>query len=422
MKKKTWLMTGVALSSAFLLAACGNGGDKGSNTKQTTGDKTGTITVWSAFSGPDLENYQKTINRYNDTNPAYKVKMVPMKADTLKQKLTTAGKSGKGLPDIAELASEQLPYYKDLGVLDSWDSLIKDSDINTKQYVPAAWEIGTLDGKQYGVPDKMDTWVMYYNKDLVDKYASGALDDGIVTYAEVEKAGEAAKKDGIYATSNDWASQNFMNIYLQMGGKWRDGDGKFNIDNKTAKKAWGEWKNLYSKGYVVPSGKDAVKAFMNGKVIFNPEGTWMLSQYQEIKDFEWGETLTLQWDENKVVNASGAGQFAIFKTNDGRSKNLEKGMVDFLTWLQSNQDEIVKSGANPTSLAMQDNEAYTKLPQSFLVTDEKAQKAITINTDPGMSPFMTAFDPKGMDMLDGKADINDTFTKIQQTVESQIAK
>ena len=71
---------------------------------------------------------------------------------------------------------------------------------------------------------------------------------------------------------------------------------------------------------------------------------------------------------------------------------------------------------------MQDNEAYTKLPQSFLVTDEKAQKAITINTDPGMSPFMTAFDPKGMDMLDGKADINDTFTKIQQTVESQIAK
>lgn len=297
-----------------------------------------------------------------------------------------------------------------------------DIDINAKQYVPAAWEIGTLDGKQYGVPDKMDTWVMYYNKDLVDKYASGALDDGIVTYAEVEKAGEAAKKDGIYATSNDWASQNFMNIYLQMGGKWRDGDGKFNIDNKTAKKAWGEWKNLYSKGYVVPSGKDAVKAFMNGKVIFNPEGTWMLSQYQEIKDFEWGETLTLQWDENKVVNASGAGQFAIFKTNDGRSKNLEKGMVDFLTWLQSNQDEIVKSGANPTSLAMQDNEAYTKLPQSFLVTDEKAQKAITINTDPGMSPFMTAFDPKGMDMLDGKADINDTFTKIQQTVESQIAK
>lgn len=422
MKKQSLLMTGITLSSVVLLAACGNGGDNSGNAKQSTGDETGTITVWSAFSGPDLENYQKTIKRYNDTDPAYKVKMVPMKADTLKQKLTTAGKSGKGLPDIAELASEQLPYYKDLGVLDSWDSIIKGSDINAKQYVPAAWDIGTLDGKQYGVPDKMDTWVMYYNKDLVDKYAPGALDDNVVTCAEVAKAGEAAKKDGIYATSNDWASQNFMNIYLQMGGKWRDSNDKFNIDNKTAKKAWGEWVHLASSGYVVPSGQDAVKAFMNGKVIFNPEGTWMLNQYQEIKDFEWDETLTLQWDEKNLINASGAGQFAIFKTKEGRSKNLEKGMVDFLTWLQSNQDEIVKSGANPTSLAMMDNEEYTKLPQSFLVTDEVAQKAITINTDPGMSPFMTAFDPKGKDMLDGKADIDDTFRTIQQTVESQIAK
>lgn len=35
---------------------------------------------------------------------------------------------------------------------------------------------------------------------------------------------------------------------------------------------------------------------------------------------------------------------------------------------------------------------------------------------------MTAFDPKGMDMLSGKASIEDTFDEIQQTVESQIAK
>ncbi|WP_161980633.1 ABC transporter substrate-binding protein [Streptococcus sp. S784/96/1] len=415
--KKSWKLLAVTLCGAALLVACG---PKASDTKSKEGDKSGTITVWSAFSGPDLENYQKTIDAYNATNPAYKVKMVPMKADTLKQKLTTAGKSGTGLPDIAELASEQLPYYKDLGLLDSWDSLIKGSDVSAEHYVPATWEIGTLDGKQYGVPDKMDTWVMYYNQDLVDKYAPGSLDDGIVTYAEVEKAGEAAKADGIYATSNDWSSQNFMNIYLQMGGEWRDSSGKFNIDNDIAKKAWGEWEKLYSKGYVVPNGEDAVKAFMNGKVIFNPEGTWMLSQYQGIKDFKWGEMLTLQWDEKNLIQASGAGQFAIFKTKEGRSKNLEKGMVDFLAWLQTNQGDIVKSGANPTALAMLEDENYTKLPQSFLVTDEKAQNAITINTDPGMSPFMTAFDPKGMDMISGKAELDATFNQIQQTVAAQI--
>ncbi|AUT05195.1 hypothetical protein SPSF3K_00454 [Streptococcus parauberis] len=418
MKKKTLLMTSVALCSTLLLVACGN---KSSDAKDSKAADKDTITIWAAFSGPDLKNYQDTISKYNETKPEYKVKIIPMKADTLKQKLTTAGKSGTGLPDVAELASEQLPYYKDLGLLESWDSMIKDSEVKAENYVPATWEIGTLNGKQYGIPDKMDTWVMYYNKDLVKKYAPKALDDNVVTYDEVKEAGAAAKGDGIYATSNDWASQNFMNIYLQKGGKWRDGD-KFNVNNKIAKDAWEEWKNLYSKGYVVPNGQDAVKAFMNGKVIFNPEGTWMLSQYQGIKDFEWGETLTLQADANNLVNCSGAGQFAIFKTKDERAKDKEKGMVGFFTWLQSNQEKIVQSGANPTSLAMLKKEEYTKLPQAFLVKDEKAQKAIQINTDPGMSPFMTAFDPKGMDMLTGKASIADTFNEIQQTVESQIKK
>lgn len=418
MNKKTLLMTGLALCSTLVLAACGN---KGSGSKEAAADKD-TITIWAAFSGPDLKNYQDTISKYNATKPEFKVKIIPMKADTLKQKLTTAGKSGTGLPDIAELASEQLPYYKDLGLLDSWDSIVKGSEVKAENYVPAAWEIGTIEGKQYGIPDKMDTWVMYYNKDLVKKYAPKALDDNVVTYDEVKEAGAAAKADGIYATSNDWSSQNFMNIYLQKGGEWRDGSDKFNINNKTAKEAWGVWKDLYDQGYVVPNGEDAVKAFMNGKVIFNPEGTWMLSQYQEIKDFEWGETLTLQTDANNLINCSGAGQFAVFKSKTERSDKREKGMVEFLTWLQSNQEKIVQSGANPTSLAMLEKEEYTKLPQAFLVNDEKAQKAITINTDPGMSPFMTAFDPKGMDMLTGKASIADTLNEIQQTVESQIKK
>ncbi len=419
MNKKSLLMTSVALCSTLVLAACGN---KASDSKQNASTEKDTITIWAAFSGPDLKNYQDTISKYNETKPDYKVKIVPMKADTLKQKLTTAGKSGTGLPDVAELASEQLPYYKDLGLLDSWDKMIDGSKVKADNYVPAAWEIGTLDGKQYGIPDKMDTWVMYYNKDLVQKYAPKALDDNIVTYDEVKEAGAAAKGDGIYATSNDWSSQNFMNIYLQKGGQWRDGSDKFNVNNKQAKDAWGIWKDLYDKGYVVPNGEDAVKAFMNGKVIFNPEGTWMLSQYQGIKDFEWGETLTLQADANNLVNCSGAGQFAIFKSKDKRSESKEKGMVDFFTWLQGNQEKIVQSGANPTSLAMLENEEYTKLPQAFLVKDEKAQKAIQINTDSGISPFMTAFDPKGMDMLSGKASIEDTFDEIQQTVESQIAK
>lgn len=409
----------VGLAALTTLAACGSSGKASSN----AGSKTGTITIWTSTTGPDFKAYQAKVNEYNSTNPSYKVKVLSMTADTLKSKLTTAGKSGVGLPDIADLASEQLPYYKDLNLLDNWDSLIKGSAVKSGAYVPASWKVGTLSGKQYGIPETMGTWVMYYNKDLLQKLdpamAADVAKTGIVTYADVEKIGPKAKAAGVYATSNDWGSQNFMNIYLQMGGKWRT-DGKFNIDNSIAKAAWEEWKKLNSEGYLVPNGTDATKSFMNGKVVFNPEGTWMLNQYQGIKNFKWGETLTLQWDANNIIQCSGSGQYAIFKTKTARSKNLDKGMVAYMAWLQKNQLSLLQSGANPTALAMLNNSDYKKLPQSFLLTNPTAQKAIKINTDAGISPFMTAFDAKNWDMLTGKAAIPGTMNQIQQTVDAQM--
>ena len=39
----------------------------------------------------------------------------------------------------------------------------------------------------------------------------------------------------------------------------------------------------------------------------------MLSNMEEISDFEWGETFTPQWDAENIVQGSGVDQFAMFK-------------------------------------------------------------------------------------------------------------
>ncbi len=64
---------------------------------------------------------------------------------------------------------------------------------------------------------------MYYNKDLVEKYHPQALDDEIITYQEIEEAGQKAKEDGIYSYEYTWGMQNYSNLYQQMGGEWLDG-------------------------------------------------------------------------------------------------------------------------------------------------------------------------------------------------------
>lgn len=130
---------------------------------------------------------------------------------------------------------------------------------------------------------------MYYNQDLVDQYVRGATDDGIITYEEMEQAGEAAKDDGIISLGFGWPMQNFNNLYLQMGGQFSDGKGNPTINNEEAVATIEQFKSMHEAGYTNKQGEDTVAQFMNGETIFLPEGTWMLSQMEEITDFEWAK-------------------------------------------------------------------------------------------------------------------------------------
>lgn len=413
-----------AVICAGAIAGCGGAKDQnaGDGSSKDSGSKGGgsEILLWSSATGPDGERIQKTINAYNETGPEYKVKFVSMQADTFNTKLTTAGRSGKGVPDLALVASEALPTYQTQEMLESWDEMIADTELKKENYVESAWEVGSLDGQQYGIPATMGSWVMFYNKDLMEKYAPGALDDGYVTYEEIEAAGEAAKADGIYSYANTWSLQNYSNLYLQMGGEWLDADGKISINNEASAGVVEELKKLNDLGYMVPNGEDANKMFMNQKLIFLPEGTWMLSNMEAIKDFAWGETFTPQWDAANVVQCSGVDQFAVFKTGEERPDAKKQGMVKFLEWLQGNQLEWVKSGANPSSLAMLENEEYLAMPQSFLLTTEEGRAAININAAEGLTYVFNEYDARAWDMITGKADIVQTFEEIQKIVDEKM--
>ncbi len=407
--------------SVGMFAACGDSNGSADNGEAAeAGGNAEEILLWSSTTGPDGERIQKTIDAYNETNPDYKVKFVSMQADTFNTKLSTAGRSGKGVPDLALVASEALPAYKSQEMLVSWDEAIAGTELKRENYVESTWDVGNLDGSQYGIPATMGSWVMYYNEDLMNKYVPGAMDDGYITYAEIEAAGEAAKADGIYSYANTWSMQNYSNLYLQMGGEWLDAEGNINIANETSVAVVEELKKLNDLGYMVPNGEDANKLFLNQQLIFLPEGTWMLGNMEKITDFTWKETFTPQWDANAVVQCSGVDQFAIFKSSEERSEEKMQGMVDFLVWLQSNQLEWVKSGANPSALAMLENEEYLALPQSFLLTTEEGRAAININSAEGLSYVFSEYDLRAWDMITGKADITATFDEIQKIVNEKM--
>ncbi|HHA4374659.1 TPA: ABC transporter substrate-binding protein [Enterococcus faecium] len=410
--RKQWMALSVATLAITGLAACGEGNTSSGNKNE--------ILLWSSATGPDGEKIKKNIDEYNRTNPDFPVKFVSMAADTFTSRLTTAGKSGRGVPDIALVASEAFPTYKNQDMLETWNEMIADTELKKENYVEIAWEVGKLEEDQYGIPATMGSWIMYYNKDLVEKYHPQTLDDEIITYQEIEEAGQKAKEDGIYSYGYTWGMQNYSNLYQQMGGEWLDSGNNIDINNEHSYRTVEEFKKLHDNKLMVPEGEDANKLFLNQRLLFLPEGTWMLGQMEKISDFQWGATFTPQWDAENLVQGTGVDQFAMFKTREERSDDKKAGMVEFLTWLQSNQLEWIKSGANPTSLAMLENESYTDMPQSFLLATEKGQEALSVNDQDGLSYVFAEYDNRSWDMITGKADIKETFEEIQKVVDEKM--
>ncbi|XCB29021.1 extracellular solute-binding protein [Arcanobacterium hippocoleae] len=377
------------------------------------------IIIWTQTSGPDAEAQQATFKAYNAANPQYKVKMISMKKETFNAKLATAARSSKDVPDIAVVASEEVPTWQAQGILVPWGESLHGTKVTADAYVPAAWKVGEIAGERYGIPGTMPTWISYYNKKLIDKYVPGALDDGIITFDEIDTAAPKAKADGVYVYANAWPFQNYDNLYLQMGGKWQNDQGNISVANNISTAVFKKLQQLNRGGYMVPHGKDADKEFLNGKLMVIPQGTWMLNTFKKAK-FEWGESLVPQWDINNLVQASGTDQYVVIKSAQERPAEKLKSMANLMEWLQSNQLEMLKSGANPSAVAMLENEEYSRMPQSFLLKDPKMFNAISIITTPGLSYVNTEIDARSWDMIDGKADIAKTLKTIQKTVEQKL--
>ena len=202
------------LTLALALVGCNSDSTSGSSSK----DKK-ELVFWNVFTGPDGKNMQQIIDNYNKTNPEYKVKNISMKEGDMYTKIPTVVNSGKNIPDVTIVHAERIKQYVDNEMLTPYDNYLSNfADIKEENYVKAGWDIGNIDGKRYSLPLDVHSFVMYYNKDLVEKYAPNALDDNVVTFDEIKAAGDLSRKDKIDAMGLTWMRPTFLSIYAQLGG------------------------------------------------------------------------------------------------------------------------------------------------------------------------------------------------------------
>ncbi|MCM8709684.1 extracellular solute-binding protein [Clostridium sp. SYSU_GA19001] len=378
MNKKLKSIITLTLSTvmtASLLVGCGSKTtSSGAGEKKSASSSNKDIVFWNVFTGPDGENMARMVDAYNKTNPKIKVKNSPIEAGDMYLKLPTVVSSGDQVPDVTIVHAERIPQFADNNMLMSIDKYITaNGNIKAENYAKEGWRVGEYKGTRYGIPLDVHSFVTYYNKDLMDKYGAGVLDDGIITIDEAKKIGEASKKDGITGMGITWMRVKFLSWYAQLGGNLSEDGEKPSFNNSISEKVLGTIKDMVASKEATQDGEDPGQLFRSGKLVIWPEGIWMQNSLKEIKNLNWGMTHMVTFDASKKVNWSSSHQFVMFK-NPKMDDERAAAIMDFIKWIGENSLEWAKAGQVPASLKIMDNEEFNKMPQSFLLKESDSQK------------------------------------------------
>jgi multiple sugar transport system substrate-binding protein len=402
-----------AMAAGLMLTACGGGSS--SSSKE--------IVFWNPFTGADKSNLAAMIDAYNKTNPDYKVKNVSIKEVDMYAKIPTVVNSGKNIPDVNIVHAERLKQYSDSGMLEAIDDELKGfDDIKAENYVPAAWNVGEIDGTRVSLPLDIHNWGTYYNKELVEKYAPTILDDGVITYDELREASTKAKPDGVTVLGTTWVKPNYMGLLKQEGGTLSEDGTNPSVNSKQSQAALQVMADMVKEKVATQDGEDPTQLFLAGKLMFFPEGIWIQNNIKSAK-FEWGLTNTPQLsdDKSKIVNWASSHQFVMFKSKD-RDEAKQEAVMEFIDWIRTNSQEWAKAGQNPASLAILEDSAYTEMPQSFFLSTEEEQKTLNI-FDYKYNGYVSDYlEGHGFDAVNGKTSVAKMTEAMQKEVEDKIAK
>ncbi|REJ10325.1 ABC transporter substrate-binding protein [Halobacillus trueperi] len=148
------------LGLLLVLAACG-----GDSSSTAGGSEKKVLEFWHIDPGEKEKIYEEAVERFEEKNPDVDVKVLRIPNDAYKQKLSVA-MSGGNPPDVFHSwGGGWLKQFVDQDkVMDVTE------DIEPSKFNELALANGTFDEKVYGLPLGLSIDVVFYNKEIFEKY------------------------------------------------------------------------------------------------------------------------------------------------------------------------------------------------------------------------------------------------------------
>ncbi|MEU5565383.1 ABC transporter substrate-binding protein [Micromonospora musae] len=345
----------LAATAATTIAACGS--DEGGD-----GGDAKTLKLWHYESENSAMGiaWDRAIQIFKDEHPGVEVQFERKAFEQIQQNAGMIINSSEG-PDLMEynkgnatagLLSSQglLTDLSEEATKRGWDKELSPSLQTTARYS----DKGVMgSGNWYGVPNYGEYVMVYFNKDLFDKYGVKVP----TTYDEMTAAMDTFVGKGVTPLAEAGAEYPAGQLFYQLA--LAKADRKFVDDYQLYKnpvdfkadplkygaETFAEWVN---KGYVAKDSaslkaEDMGTAFISGKAPMIVSGSWWYGRFKDEIKFNWDSFL---FPGNKF-HAGSSGNLWVVPTNS-KAKSLAYDFVD-ITLRPEIQELIGNNGGVPVS-------------------------------------------------------------------------
>lgn len=263
--------------------------------------------------------------------------------EEMEMKMLTAAVA-RQLPDVAQEKFEYLDLYIDEGLITPIDSEI--SDIDREDIFTEMWSAVTRNGKIYGIPFCVNTYIFFYNEDF---FIEEGLDHTELpsTWEEVIEIGKKLTVD----TNEDGMIDRYAMIFWQngfesfapflwaYGGELIRGDGSgVNLTSEAMYMAVSFIHDLMYKYEIMPhnwTNFEGGQAFLSGKLAMGPFISGGLTYFED----------NLPWNLKTTPFPSLTGEKHLPLTglalvNFSNNKKKRKAANEFILWLVSKKNTV----------------------------------------------------------------------------------
>lgn len=264
-----------ALACVLLLAACA----------RQAAPQREVVRFWAM--GREAEVVGGLIDEFERENPGIAVDVQQVPWTAAHEKLLTAYAADE-LPDIFQLGNTWVPEFAMLGALEPLQPRVDASrEVRQADYFPGIWDTNVIDGRLVGVPWYVDTRLLFYRRDLLQK---AGFDHPPRSWPEWERQMAAIKAragPGRYAIMlplNEF--EQLLSLGLQQDDPLlRDRDTRGNFESPGFRRALGFYANMFAQGWAPPMSETQISnvwdEFFNGLFVFYVSGPWNIREFRQ---------------------------------------------------------------------------------------------------------------------------------------------